>query len=383
VDGQDLSKLIKARGRLKETDALSILKDVLKALEFAHTLPVDIGGSPKSMIHRDIKPSNILIAKSGIARIMDFGIAILVGEDRLTSSGTPVGSPWYMSPEQIQHPKQLDPRTDIYSLGIVLYEMLAGDVPFNGEADFSVQNQQINSPPPNLHRQNPEISQELAEIVLKAMAKNPADRFQNCTEFLHAIEEYEIKRRPISPPPGILQKMLPWGLGATLLVSVGTAIIINGKQHPEPNNKDDRPMQSKIAYNLIQTASEQASLICRELETVKRKRAGLEIGLKPESKIESAMLADMKRQIQDLDQNITQATAAYGDLLTQLVSLKSDVVDGEFEHYTQGLTQKKLFDQIPRTRMMKHQYERYRGGERGVDVSVMSKDCELAIAKGT
>jgi serine/threonine protein kinase len=191
VDGQELSKLIKARGQLKEKDALSILRDVLRGLEFAHT---------KGIIHRDIKPSNILIGKSGIARITDFGIASLVWGG-LTSTGATVGSRWYMSPEQIQHPGQLDPRTDIYSLGIVLYEMLAGDVPFNGETDFSVQKQQIQSPPPNLHLKNPEISEKVAEIALKAMAKNPAERFQNCTEFLQCLPEQEPQRLSVSPLP--------------------------------------------------------------------------------------------------------------------------------------------------------------------------------------
>jgi serine/threonine protein kinase len=180
VEGQTLSKLIKDRGHLKEKDALSILTDVLKGLEFVHA---------KGIIHRDIKPSNILIDKSGIARLMDFGIAIRVSDGRLTSTGAAVGSPWYMSPEQIQNPSQLDPRTDIYSLGIVLYEMLAGDVPFEGDTDFRVQDQQVNSPPPNLRLKNPEASEKMAEIVLKAMAKNPAERFQNCTEFLQCLPE--------------------------------------------------------------------------------------------------------------------------------------------------------------------------------------------------
>ena len=378
VDGQDLSKLIKARGKLQEKDALSILKDVLRGLEFAHSLPVDARGSRKSMIHRDIKPSNILIDRSGIARIMDFGIAILLGEGRLTSTGAAVGSPWYMSPEQIQRPGELDPRTDIYSLGIVLYEMLAGDVPFNGETDFSVQEQQIHSPPPNLHQKNPEISEEVAEIVLKAMAKNPADRFQDCTEFLHSIEEHEIKRRAIPASAGKLQKTLLWGGAAIIILSAGIMTIASLRPVERPvENKitvpEDESVQ-RIAYNLIQTASEKASVICRDVETVKLKREGLKL----EGQVESSMIDLLKKQIQDLDKNITEATAAYGDLITQLVKLRSDVVDSEFEHYTQWLTNKSSFVQIPKTRMMKHHYERYRGGERGVDANRMGKDCEQA-----
>ena len=99
-----------------------------------------------------------------------------------------------MSPEQIQHPGQLDLRTDIYSSGIILYEMLTGEVPFDGETDFSIHDQQIHAPPPNLHLKNPEISEKVAEIVLKAMAKNRAERFQNCTEFLQCLPEHQRQR---------------------------------------------------------------------------------------------------------------------------------------------------------------------------------------------
>jgi serine/threonine protein kinase len=176
VDGRDLSKLIETRGQLKEKDALSILKDVLRGLEFAHA---------KGIIHGDIKPSNILIDKSGIARITDFAIAPLVARGGLVST------PAYLSPEQIMHPGQLDLRTDIYNLGLVLYEMLAGHLPFPGESDFSRMEQQLYSPPPNLHLKNPAISEKLAEIVSKALAKNPAERFQDCTEFLQCVQEQE------------------------------------------------------------------------------------------------------------------------------------------------------------------------------------------------
>src|SRR5262249_55250438 len=147
VDGQDLSKLIKARGQLSQNEALSIFEDILKGVEFAHS---------KSIIHRDIKPSNVLIDKNGRARIMDFGIAILAGagEKRFNTTRGTVGSPCYMSPEQIIHPPDVDRRSDIYSLGIVLYEMLAGDVPFDGETDFNIENQQINSPAPDPRQKN-------------------------------------------------------------------------------------------------------------------------------------------------------------------------------------------------------------------------------------
>jgi hypothetical protein len=133
---------------------------------------------------------------------------------------------------------------------------------------------------------------------------------------------------------------------------------------------------SQLAYNLIQTASEKALMICRELERVELKRKGLGLA----GQIDSSTMDALKKQIQDLDKNITEATAAYGDLITQLVSLKSDVVDSEFEHYTQWLTKKESFAQIRTMRMMKLHYDRYLKDKRSVDASVMEKDC---VRKGT
>src|SRR5215467_12717926 len=292
VDGQDLGELIRTKGKLPEHEALPIFQDILRGLAFAHS---------KGVIHRDVKPSNVLIDSQGRARIMDFGIAILAGagDKRVTATGVTVGSPCYMSPEQIQRPRQLDSRTDIYSLGIVLYEMLAGDVPFNGETDFIVQNQQIHTPPPNLHQSNSEISEELAKMVSKAMAKNPAERFQNCTEFLQCIQEYE--RGRIQQPSWRWQKTLLWGLAAMLLVSLGIVIIMNSKKPPSfGGQNNDGPMQSQIAYNLVQTASEKALMICRELDRVELKRQGLE----PARQIGSSTEDALKKQIEDIDKNI-------------------------------------------------------------------------------
>ncbi len=180
VDGQDLSRLIKARRRLSESEVVAIFQDILKGLGYAHA---------KGVVHRDMKPSNVLIDKSDRARMMNFGIAIMAGagEEWLIAAGGAVGSPWYMSPEQIERPRKVDQRSDIYALGIVLYEMLTGDVPFDGETDFSVQYQQVKSPAPDPREKNPDISAAMAQVVLKAMAKDPSERFQNCHEFVEAL----------------------------------------------------------------------------------------------------------------------------------------------------------------------------------------------------
>ncbi len=219
VDGEDLSHKIKSRGRLPESEALAIFRDILKGLRFAHA---------KGLVHRDMKPSNVRIDASGRARIMDFGIAILAGpaEKRLTTAGAAIGSPWYMSPEQIERPREVDQRTDIYALGIVLYEMLTGDVPFDGETDFSVQQQQIKTPPPDPREKNPQVSEAVAHIVLKAMAKDPATRFQDCSELLQAIDAVE------KGPTGRTSKTVNMALAA-MLVASAVAIVYLYTRPPE------------------------------------------------------------------------------------------------------------------------------------------------------
>jgi serine/threonine protein kinase len=182
VSGQSLNDLIKKDGKLCEADAIRILKDILRGLNFAHS---------KGVIHRDIKPSNVIVDEAGRARITDFGIAILVGEKRLTATGAHVGSSWYMSPEQILHPGDIDHRSDVYSAGIVLYEMLTGDVPFDGESEFTIQNKQVRDSVPDPAQKNSKLTPALKKILLQALEKNPDKRFSGCGEFLKRIEEYE------------------------------------------------------------------------------------------------------------------------------------------------------------------------------------------------
>jgi serine/threonine protein kinase len=186
ISGQDLSSLICDKGKLSEAEALPILAGVLEGLKHAHG---------KRIVHRDIKPSNILIEEDGTPRIADFGIALLQDRERLTDTGIGLGTSCYMSPEQIQRPKAVDSRCDIYAAGILLYEMLTGAVPFDGETDFSIKQQHIFSDVPNPRLKDASISEDLVKIIHKAMAKNPEDRFQNCAEFLERIRAYQDQQK--------------------------------------------------------------------------------------------------------------------------------------------------------------------------------------------
>jgi serine/threonine protein kinase len=366
VDGQDLSRLIKSKGKLAEAEAAGIFRDILKGLAFAHA---------KGLVHRDMKPSNVLIDKSGRARIMDFGIAILAGagEKRLTAAGTAIGSPWYMSPEQIERPQEIDQRTDIYALGIVLYEMLTGDVPFDGETDFAVQFQQIKTPAPDPRQKNSEISEEMAQIVLKAMAKNPAERFQNCGEFLQAIDAVEKGKI------GAKSKAVIWALLVMIVVSAGAVVYLYTRP-PEVIEGNSIEVQRKSAYNLIQSGSEKAWFTCTQFQQLKLKERGLQSAkLIRDSNLEE----QIKKQIDDHRWNIDNALADYSGFLDQLVRVDGQIVVEQFDEYGKFLEQKKSFQQIQIARLMKRHYEGHRGGDRAVNPGAMGTDCEAVFGKGT
>ena len=139
VGGNSLDACIEQNGPLPEDRALSIFKDALAGLNCAHS---------KGVVHRDVKPSNILLTRDGTAKIVDFGIALMAGVRRILPAGLTLGTPHYTSPEQIKRPKTIDHRSDVYSMGVVLYEMLTGKVPFDGESDFEVYQKHVGTLPP-------------------------------------------------------------------------------------------------------------------------------------------------------------------------------------------------------------------------------------------
>jgi serine/threonine-protein kinase len=186
IEGKSLdARLDEQKGPLPPAEVLSISKDVLSALDYAHQ---------KGIIHRDVKPSNILLDKSGHAFLVDFGIALMVGQERKTRTGTTIGTPYYMSPEQIRRPKEIDHRTDVYSFGCVLYEMLTGHTPFEvgdeeGDSDFIIKDGHLNKMPRPLRHHNINVPAAIEAVVMRALAKDPNMRFSGCGEFARALAE--------------------------------------------------------------------------------------------------------------------------------------------------------------------------------------------------
>jgi hypothetical protein len=177
VPGPNLKEVIRERGALPEAEALTIGAQVAAALGAAHN---------RGLIHRDIKPHNILLHPDGAAKVTDFGIARAAGASQLTSTQTVMGTAHYLSPEQALH-QPLDGRSDLYSLGIVLYEALTGQVPFNGDSLVAVAMMQVHEPPPPLRTIRSEIAPATEAAVMKALAKDPAQRYQSAAEMRAAL----------------------------------------------------------------------------------------------------------------------------------------------------------------------------------------------------
>ncbi len=177
VSGENLKSLIQKKKRLDAEKIISIAKQVCEGLSEAHRLGV---------VHRDLKPSNIMIDKEGNARIMDFGIAHSLKTKGITDEGVIVGTPDYMSPEQVVG-RDVDQRSDIYSLGVILYEMITGQVPFVGDTALSVAYQHTHEPPRDPRALNDQIDKHVSDLVLKCLEKDKENRFQSAVEVLLAL----------------------------------------------------------------------------------------------------------------------------------------------------------------------------------------------------
>ncbi|MEM7111539.1 MAG: protein kinase [Chloroflexota bacterium] len=174
-----LREVHKQNGRLPYATTIDIVADVADALDYAHD---------KGLVHRDIKPANIMIAPNGRPVLMDFGIAKLVDATQQTASGAILGTARYMAPEQVTGSK-IDARTDIYALGVMLFEMISGQVPFSAESPVTLMMKHLNDPVPNLFQLEPNVPSPLVAIVNKALAKNPDDRFQTAAEMATALRQ--------------------------------------------------------------------------------------------------------------------------------------------------------------------------------------------------
>lgn len=182
VEGESLEKVIQRQGRFNLYDVMYILKQVLLGLGYAHS---------KGFVHRDIKPSNIILNKEGIAKIMDFGISKSLFDDKdVTKTGVKIGTVYYMSPEQIKG-IEVTNRSDIYSIGCTAYEMIVGHPPFDYDSEYDVMDSHLKKSPPKISSIMAGIPEEVDKVILKALEKNPLDRYASCEEMYADVQELD------------------------------------------------------------------------------------------------------------------------------------------------------------------------------------------------
>ncbi len=228
VPGEDLKSMIRMSGQLSTGMAIKVAKQVCDGLTEAHSLGV---------VHRDMKPNNIMIDKSGEARIMDFGIARLLKAKSITGAGIMIGTPEYMSPEQVEG-KEVDQRSDIYSLGIILYEMVTGKVPFEGDTPFTIGMKHKGETPEEPKNLNAQIPEDLNSLILKCLKKEKDQRYQSAEEVHSELEKIEqglpttermaAKKKPTTSREITvkfsLDKHFKWGLFFAAAVLIGIIV---------------------------------------------------------------------------------------------------------------------------------------------------------------
>ncbi len=280
LEGQDLKSLLAPKKPLPIPQALDIAAQVADGLAYAHEHEV---------VHRDVKPANLMITRSGLVKIMDFGIARMRASEIRTQTGVLLGSPSYLSPEQVLG-KRADHRSDIFSLGIVLYEMLTGERPFTGAEITAIMYQIVHLSPRAPSVLNPEVPEILNFVVAKALAKSPEDRYQDAREFAADLRECRKHvESQVQPKISIDLDAFPKH-SANRLADGGTGAIVGGNfpagrkmdAAPEPAVPPESPVALGISTHFdsfdatlrLVTATGAAEQFGEYIKTQKIARAG-------------------------------------------------------------------------------------------------------------
>jgi serine/threonine-protein kinase len=243
VDGRTLSEILRADGPLHPDRVADVGSDVAAALGFAHR---------NGVVHRDVKPGNVLVDQNGLVKVADFGIARAISattDDNLTQVGTVMGTATYFSPEQARG-DAVDPRSDIYSLGVVLYELSVGRPPFSGDSPVGIAYKQVHESPVPPRQLNPAVPPALEAIILKCLAKNPVNRYPSAEDLRADLRRFREGNRILAEPV----MAPPIDPGATGVMAATTTVVpatAGGPRRPiryEEEEYDDEPRRSSGAF---------------------------------------------------------------------------------------------------------------------------------------
>lgn len=239
VEGESLDAILRRQKVLPATQLIELLRGVASALDHVHG---------RGIIHRDIKPSNILVNKDGHVYLTDFGVAKNTAAGAATYmsvTGSRIGTAHYMSPEQAMGKRDLTAAADIYALGVMAFHALAGRVPFDADSDVVVARMHMQDVPPDLRKLNPQVPQQVADVVMRAMRKDPAKRFASANAFVNALAQALDK--PVAQP--VLARPTVWGGLAlvVVLVSIGLLLVLSGRENRRDSAGTGDPKASPAA----------------------------------------------------------------------------------------------------------------------------------------
>jgi eukaryotic-like serine/threonine-protein kinase len=245
VDGRTLKEVIRAEGPLYPERAAEICEDVCSALAAAHA---------RGLIHRDIKPGNVMLTPEGKVKVMDFGIARATTSESITQTAAVVGTAQYISPEQAQG-QTVDYRSDLYSVGCCLYEMLTGTVPFTGATPVAIAYRHVREDPTPPRMLNPDVPRPLEAICLKAMAKLPDNRYQTAAELHDDLERFRngqpVLATPLMDPAATTQAIPRGDAGPDATAMLGGMTAADGTGYGEPYEEERRTSVGWIVVSLL------------------------------------------------------------------------------------------------------------------------------------
>jgi len=313
VNGKTLASMIEEEPQgLKPAVALPLMLDILKGLDHAHAIGI---------LHCDVKPANVIVDMDGRARVTDFGISRDIGPIARDSGLVGVGTPEYMSPEQIIKPYEVDHRTDVFSAGVMFFEMLCGRLPFEApQSQDNASMPQIIMDAPDVRQFRNDIPEALARIVATGLQRDPALRFQGCVDFHRAIVDFRRRER-------WRRTWLPAIIGSSIIAVIGAVGLYQWRESVNRKAIEGEKQNELVQINeTIKTAAKSMNLLCREMNALEDKRPGLKMA---QDHGDPEIVKKFERKLADMVENTNTYAADYMSAIQQLSSLESAVVSKE------------------------------------------------------